>query len=70
MRSWNPPVRLALWSGVCGLIGYVVYGLALPGSRFLEQVPAGLRGLIIGLACGMLPLLTIAWLGRRRTERR
>ena len=69
-RFWNPPLRLALWSGVCGLIGYLVYGLALPGSRFLEPLPAGVRGLVIGVACGMLPLLALAWLSRRRSERR
>jgi beta-N-acetylhexosaminidase len=69
VRSWNPPARLALWSGVCGLTGYLVYGLALPGSSFLEPVPAGLRGLLIGMACGMLPLLVIAWFSRRRPER-
>ena len=52
--------RLALWSGVCGLIGYLFYGLGLPGSRWLEPVLPGLRGLIVGFVFGLLPLFYAA----------
>lgn len=69
-RRWNPPLRLALWSGVCGLIGYLVYGLGLPGTAFLGPLPAGVRGLLIGLTCGILPLGAIPWLRSRRLRRR
>ncbi len=51
--------RLALWSLTCSLGGYVFYGLALPGSRALEAVRPGLRGFLIGLVCGLLPLLAV-----------
>jgi beta-N-acetylhexosaminidase len=59
------PRRLSsvvLWSGVCGLGGYLLYGLALPGTSFLAGVPPGLRGLLIGFGCGLLPLLAVVWL--------
>jgi hypothetical protein len=59
-----------LWSGVCGLSGYLVYGLGMPGTAFLGPLPTGVRGLLIGFACGLLPLVAIAWLGRNRTQRR
>ncbi|MFN2291245.1 MAG: glycoside hydrolase family 3 N-terminal domain-containing protein [Anaerolineae bacterium] len=65
------PVRLSLWSGVCGLAGYLFYGIGLPGSRVLEGVTPGVRGLIIGLVCGLLPLayaIVFAWRGRRVKE--
>lgn len=52
--------RLALWSGVCGLAGYLFYGLGLPGSSFLEDVLPGLRGLIVGFCFGLLPLVYAA----------
>ena len=56
------PGRIALWSVVCGLAGYLFYGLGLPGSGFLASVSPGLRGLLIGFCCGLLPLLAVAWL--------
>jgi hypothetical protein len=65
------PVRLSLWSAVCGLAGYLFYGIGLPGSRVLEGVTPGVRGLIIGLVCGLLPLayaIVFAWRGRRVEE--
>ena len=65
---WNPPAKAALWSAVCGLVGYLLYGIGLPGSHFLESVSPGLRGLLIGFVCGLLPLLMLArpWLRRAR----
>ncbi len=54
--------RLPLWSWVCGLVGYLFYGLEMPGSGILEGVTPGLRGLLIGLGCGLLPLVAVVWL--------
>jgi len=68
-KRWNPPLRLALWSGVCGLIGYLVYGLGLPGTAFLGSLPPGVRGLLIGLISGVLPLAAVPWLSRKRAQR-
>ncbi len=66
-RIWNPLGRVALWSVVCGLAGYLFYGLGLPGSGLMTGVSPGLRGLLIGFGCGLLPLLAIVWVwGRRR----
>jgi beta-N-acetylhexosaminidase len=65
------PARLALWSGVCGLAGYLFYGIGLPGSGVLEGVTPGVRGLIIGLVAGMLPLVyavILAWRERRMEQ--
>ncbi len=67
--SWDPGVRLPLWSAVCGLVGYVFYGLALPGSSLLEGVIPGLRGLLIGFACGLLPLVFVAFQRLREVSR-
>jgi beta-N-acetylhexosaminidase len=64
-------VRLALWSGVTGLVGYLFYGLGLPGSGVMEQVIPGLRGLIVGFAWGLLPLGYVAllsWRERRASD--
>jgi beta-N-acetylhexosaminidase len=58
----NPALQLALWSVVCGLAGYLFYGLGLPGSAFLETMSPGLRGLLIGFGCGLLPLLALVGL--------
>lgn len=67
-RFWDPPARSALWSAICGLVGYLFYGLGLPGSGFLESIRPGLRGLVIGLGAGLIPLLVLAYLWiRRRT---
>ena len=54
-------MRAVLWSVVCGLAGYLFYGLGLPGSVLLEGMAPGLRGLLIGFVCGLLPLVVIAW---------
>jgi len=64
-------VRLALWSGVTGLVGYLFYGLGLPGSSLVERVAPGLRGLIVGFAWGLLPLGYVAllsWRERRASD--
>ncbi len=61
-------VRLALWSGVTGLVGYLFYGLGLPGSSLLEQVEPGLRGLILGFAWGLLPLAYVALISWRERQ--
>ena len=58
----NMPGRVALWSVVCGLAGYLFYGLGLPGSGFVAGVSPGLRGLLIGFGCGLLPLVAVAWM--------
>jgi len=57
--------RAALWSVMCGLAGYLFYGLGLPGSDFLTGVSPGLRGLLIGLGCGLLPLAVVFWMWAR-----
>jgi beta-N-acetylhexosaminidase len=62
VRLSNPALRVALWSAVCGLAGYLYYGLALPGSAFLESLAPGLRGLLIGFVSGLLPLAGVVWL--------
>jgi len=61
-QIWTSPARVALWSLVCGLAGYLFYGLGLPGSGFLSGLSPGLRGLLIGFCCGLLPLLAVAWM--------
>jgi beta-N-acetylhexosaminidase len=61
-RNWASPGRVALWSVVCGLAGYLFYGLGLPGSGLMVGVSPGLRGLLIGFCCGLLPLVAIVWL--------
>lgn len=67
-RYWNPALRIALWSLVSGLVGYLFYGLALPGSGFLEGLTPGLRGLVIGFGSGLAPLAAVAWLAARQRE--
>jgi hypothetical protein len=62
----KPTIRVALWSLVCGLVGYLFYSLGLPGSGFLEDMTPGLRGLLIGFCCGLLPLLVVARLALRK----
>jgi beta-N-acetylhexosaminidase len=64
----KPIVRLALWSLVCGLVGYLFYSLGLPGSGALEDMTPGLRGLLIGFGCGLLPLFAVAWLSVRESS--
>lgn len=64
-RASGPLWRAVLWSGVCSLAGYVYYGLALPGSHVLEAMAPGLRGLIIGFACGVVPIVAVLLLSLR-----
>jgi hypothetical protein len=66
----NAPAQLALWSGACGLGGYLFYGLALPGSAVVESMAPGLRGLLIGFVWGLLPLLAVGYLKRREASSR
>jgi beta-N-acetylhexosaminidase len=65
-HAWSTALQLALWSLVCGLVGYLFYGLALPGSSFMEGVAPGLRGFVIGFSCGLVPLLAVVWLAVQR----
>jgi hypothetical protein len=69
-RLGDPALRVGLWSLICGLIGYLLYGLGLPGSDLLEDVTPGLRGLLVGFGFGLLPLLVVAWLSLQRAWRR
>jgi beta-N-acetylhexosaminidase len=69
-RFWNVGVQLALWGVVFGLGGYLYYGLGLPGSSYLEDVKPGLRGLLIGFVCGMVPVVALPWLTLRTRRRR
>ena len=70
MRVWNPSMRLAVWSLVSGLAAYLFYGLALPGSSFLEDLSPGLRGLAIGFVGGLLPLIAVLWMSVPRAKSR
>jgi beta-N-acetylhexosaminidase len=67
-RTLRSCVRIALWSGVGGLVGYIYYGLGLPGSQFLESVVPGLRGFLIGVVFGLPPLLAVGWLSWRKDK--
>jgi beta-N-acetylhexosaminidase len=60
--------RVALFSTVCGLAGYLYYGLGLPGSSVVDRVLPGLRGLLVGFMCGLLPLIVVFVLSRRGGE--
>ncbi len=55
----SPPSRAALLSGACGLAGYIYYGLGLPGSTIIDGLTPGLRGLTVGFAWGLVPLLLV-----------
>jgi hypothetical protein len=49
-------------------VGYIYYGMGLPGSSLLDGVPSGLRGLLVGFLFGLLPLipvLLLSLLGRK-----
>jgi beta-N-acetylhexosaminidase len=61
-------VQLILWSGICGLAGYLFYSLALPGSGFWEGLPPGVRGASIGFLCGLLPLVGVGWWALRPVQ--
>ena len=63
-RIVTPLSRAALLSGACGLAGYVYYGLGLPGSSIVDGIMPGLRGLLIGFVCGLVPVLLILLLAR------
>ena len=71
-RLVTPLSRAALLSGVCGLAGYVYYGRGLPGSEIVDGIMPGLRGLLIGFVCGLVPVLLVLFLARlaRLGERR
>lgn len=73
-RALNPPPRAVLLSGVFGLVGYLYYGLGLPGSEMLDSLPAGLRGLLVGFVWGLVPLLLVwvlsRWPGKAEAEGR
>jgi hypothetical protein len=60
--------QAVLWSGACGLVGYLFFGLGLPGSHILETATPGLRGLVIGFGWGLLPLIAVLWLSRRKAK--
>ena len=61
-RVTYPFSRLALLSAICGLIGYVYYSLGLPGSRIVDTLSPGLRGLLVGFVGGLLPLVpAVIW---------
>ena len=64
VRIVTPVSRAALLGGVCGLAGYVYYGLGLPGSDIVDGIMPGLRGLLIGFVCGLVPVLLILLLAR------
>ena len=63
-RIVTPLSRAALLGGGCGLAGYVYYGLGLPGSVVLDGILPGLRGLLIGFVCGLVPVQLILLLAR------
>jgi beta-N-acetylhexosaminidase len=67
-RAFARVMRVVLWCVVCGLAGYLFYGLGLPGSVLLEGMAPGLRGLLIGFVCGLLPLVVIAWQSVRQAR--
>jgi hypothetical protein len=59
LRVLNLLSRVALLSGACGLLGYIYYGIGLPGSNLFDGIPSGLRGLVVGFLCGLLPLIPV-----------
>ncbi len=63
-RIVTPLSRAALLGGVCGLAGYVYYGLGLPGSAMMDGIMPGLRGLLIGFVCALVPVQLILLLAR------
>ncbi len=50
-------LRVALWTAIGGLAGYVYVSLGLPGSEALRAVFSSWASLLLALACGALPLL-------------
>ena len=63
-RIVTPLSRAALLVGVFGLAGYVYYGLGLPGSAIVDGIMPGLKGLLIGFVCGLVPVQLIFVLAR------
>ena len=63
-RVVTPLSRAALLGGVFGLVGYVYYGLGLPGSEIVDGIMPGMKGLLIGFVCGLLPVQLIFVLAR------
>jgi beta-N-acetylhexosaminidase len=51
----NRTFQAVLLSGVFGLLGYVYYGLGLPGSAVVDGISPGLRGFLVGFAWGFVP---------------
>ena len=63
-RIVTPISRAVLLGGVCGLAGYVYYGLGLPGSGIIDGIMPGMRGLLIGFVCAFVPVLLLLLLAR------
>jgi beta-N-acetylhexosaminidase len=63
------PSSMALLSTICGLAGYLYYGLGLPGSSLVDGILPGLRGLLVGFVCGLLPLTVVFALSRLGREK-
>ncbi len=68
VRMRPPLSRAVLLSAVCGLVGYLYYGLGLPGSSLVDGITPGLRGLLVGFAWGLLPLILIVVLSLQRNR--
>lgn len=68
VRAFTPVSRAALLSVVFGLAAYIYYGLGLPGSSLLDGIMPGFRGLFLGFAWGLVPLLLVFVLGRLRVR--
>jgi beta-N-acetylhexosaminidase len=65
IRAWDEVVRTLLLGALGGLALYLLYGLDAPGFQALESLNPGLRGLVLGLAGGVIPLGRWLWrLGR------
>jgi beta-N-acetylhexosaminidase len=69
MRAWDEVIRTLLWGGIGGLLVYVLYGINVPGSHLLQPMQPGLRGLLIGLVGGVVPLARWMWHMARRWRR-
>ena len=55
----NRTFQAVLLSGVFGLVGYVYYGLGLPGSAVVDGISPGLRGFLVGFAWGFVPTVAM-----------
>ncbi len=54
-------VRWGLWGVLAGLVGYILYGMGVPGSEALRAALGVWAALAVVLVFGALPLLTL-WL--------